>query len=274
MYCNVLVSLNILNYCNLPWVVRIWTSFTWFDSFIFRLEPIRATAPSTSKNITQFKSGQKWLKNNHFATFTKFCIKKYHFILFKCFFVKNFIHLPLRLCVQIFGECFCKRTHFIFFIATIIFYMEKTCKLDKSTYFYLFNKHSTSSSFYIVSHASLAYWSNRVRSTLGNLGSIGYSIGSATGLGAFQIQRVALGWGWQSVTWSSHARKVTKSVTYFLNGPLGRVKDELVRCAFFDLFLSISIKHSLEFCRVQKNILGCIFLLKFEVASVPSFVTS
>ena len=43
--------------------------------FYFRLEPIRATAPSTSKNITQFKSGQKWLKNNHFATFTKFCIK-------------------------------------------------------------------------------------------------------------------------------------------------------------------------------------------------------
>ena len=34
--------------------------------FGFRLGPIFATAPADSKNNTCFKSGQKWLKDNHF----------------------------------------------------------------------------------------------------------------------------------------------------------------------------------------------------------------
>ncbi len=38
------------------------------DRFYFRLEPIYTTAPTTSKNNAQFKSGQNRLKNNQLAS--------------------------------------------------------------------------------------------------------------------------------------------------------------------------------------------------------------
>jgi hypothetical protein len=40
----------------------------WFD---FKLEPIFATTPLTSKNNACYKSGQIWFKNNHFAIRSK-----------------------------------------------------------------------------------------------------------------------------------------------------------------------------------------------------------
>ena len=41
------------------------------QSFDFSLEPIFDTAPFVSENTAHFKIDQKWLENNHLASFTK-----------------------------------------------------------------------------------------------------------------------------------------------------------------------------------------------------------
>ena len=37
----------------------------------FRLNLIFAITPTAHKNVAHFKSGQKWIKNNHLTPFTK-----------------------------------------------------------------------------------------------------------------------------------------------------------------------------------------------------------
>ena len=67
-----------MNNCNINNLLIFWglcksygwfTSLTWLWWFDFRLKPIFATAPAPSN--TCFKSGQKWLQNNHLTLFTK-----------------------------------------------------------------------------------------------------------------------------------------------------------------------------------------------------------
>ena len=62
----------------------ICTSLTWLWWFAFWLQQTFATTPAASKNITRFKSGQKWLKNNHLASLVwitdTLCSKKSQFV--------------------------------------------------------------------------------------------------------------------------------------------------------------------------------------------------
>ena len=44
-------------------------SLNWLGWFGFGRKPIFAATPAASKNTTRFKSGQKWLKNNHLTIF-------------------------------------------------------------------------------------------------------------------------------------------------------------------------------------------------------------
>jgi len=54
--------------CHFPSVPPISTILTLLLWFRLRFKPILVTDLVTSKNNAQFKSGQKWLKNNHLAS--------------------------------------------------------------------------------------------------------------------------------------------------------------------------------------------------------------